>query len=100
VETRASRGLPEAVILKALDMSDYNLAPESGLFETTVELGEQVERGQVVGRLHFIEDPGRAPAAVHAGSAGIVCGIRAIASTLQGDCVVVVGQRCSRAELV
>ena len=46
VETRASRGLPEAVILKALDMNDYNLAPESGLFETTVELGEQVERGR------------------------------------------------------
>jgi len=100
VETRASRGLPEAVILKALEMRDYNLAPESGLFETTVELGEQVERGQVVGRLHFIESPERAPADVHAGSAGIVCGVRAIASTLQGDCVAVVGQRCSRAELV
>lgn len=99
VETRASRGLPEPVILKALDMSDYNLAPESGLFETTVELGEEVGRGQVVGRLHFIERPERTPVEVRAGSAGIVCGIRAIASTFQGDCVVVVGQRCARSEL-
>jgi predicted deacylase len=100
VETRASRGLPEPVILKALDVLDYNLAPESGLFETAVELGEDVARGQIVGRLHFIERPERAPVEVRAGSAGIVCGIRAIASTLQGDCVAVVGQRCARSDLV
>jgi predicted deacylase len=99
VETRKSRGLPDPVILKALDMSDYNLAPESGLFETLVELGEQVTRGQVVGRLHSIEHPQRTPVDVEAGSAGVVCGVRAIASTLQGDCVVVVGQRCAPSEL-
>jgi predicted deacylase len=100
VETRASRGLPEAVILKALDMRDYNLAPESGLFETLVDLGQDVTQGQLLGRLHFIERPDRAPAEVCAGSAGVVCGVRAIASTQQGDCVVVVGQRCSRADLL
>jgi predicted deacylase len=99
VETRTSRGLPDPIILKALDMSDYNLAPADGLFETCVDLGQDVARGQVVGRLHSIEQPDRLPVEVEAGSAGIVCGVRAIASTRQGDCIVVVGQRCSASEL-
>ncbi len=100
VETRAQRGLPEAVILRALDRRDYNMAPESGLFETLVALGEPVTPGQIVGRIHFIERPERTPVDVAAQSGGIVCGVRAIASTRQGDCVAVVGQRCSRDELL
>ena len=56
--------------------------------------------GQIVGRIHFIERPERTPVDVAAQSGGIVCGVRAIASTRQGDCVAVVGQRCSRDELL
>lgn len=92
VETRASLGLPDAVIVKALDTEDYLLAPESGLFETAVELGQVVERGQVVGRLHFLERPDRLPTEMTAMTSGIVCAIRAIATTQQGDCLVVTGQ--------
>jgi predicted deacylase len=94
VERRASLGLPEAVILKALEAEDYLLAPESGLFETAVELGQLVERGQVVGRLHFLERPDRVPEGITALTSGIVCAIRAIATTQQGDCLVVIGQAC------
>ena len=39
-------------------------------------------------------------AEVTAESGGIVCVVRAIATTRQGDCVAVVGQRCSRDELL
>jgi predicted deacylase len=100
VETRASRGLPEAVILRAVDADDYLLAPESGLFETLVSLGDDVRAGAVVGRMHFPERPDRAPVDVQARSSGVVCSIRAIAATQQGDCLVVTGRRCGREELL
>lgn len=100
VETRAARGLPDAVILKAVERDDYTMAPESGLLEALVDLGDQVRQGQAVGRIHFIERPDRAPAEVIAQSAGTVCVVRAIATIRQGDCITVVGQRCSRDDLL
>ena len=99
-ETRAALGLPEPVILKALDRDDYLLAPESGLFETRVALGQTIEAGQAVGRLHFVEAPDRAPVDIIAHTSGIVCSVRALAPTQQGDCVTVIGQVCRREELV
>jgi predicted deacylase len=100
VQTRVSLGLPEPVILKALEVDDYLLAPESGLFELLVELGRTVERGQVMGRMHFLERPDRMPEEVAAGVSGIVCAVRAIATTQQGDCVAVIGQACRREDIV
>lgn len=100
VRTRESLGKPAAIILKALDRDDYLLAPESGLLEILVDVGENVDAGQVVGRIHFLERPDRAPVDVVAKTSGIVCTIRAIATTRQGDCVVVVGQACSRESLI
>jgi len=99
VETRASLGLPPPVILKALETDDYLLAPESGLFESLAELGQTVERGQVVGRLYFLERPDRIPADVTAATSGIVCAVRAIATTQQGDCLAVIGQACQPGDL-
>ncbi len=98
-ETRASLGLPEATILKALDLDHYVLAPETGLFETTVEPGQAVEAGAVVGRIHVPGHPDRAASDVVAGTTGIVCAVRAPASTNQGDCVVVIGQVCRREDV-
>lgn len=100
VETRASLGLPAPRILRALETADYLLAPESGLFETLVELGQAVKQGELVGRLHFLERPDRTPVDVVAETSGIVCAVRAIATTQQGDCVVVIGQACSREDLL
>ncbi len=99
-ETRASLGLPESTIVTALEVDDYIMAPESGLFETLVELGQAVDAGQVVGRIHFLERPDRLPVDVVARTSGIVCTIRAIATTQQGDCTVVIGQPRRRDELV
>src|SRR4051812_41292800 len=99
VETRASLGLPETLILRATDEADYLLAPESGHFETFVDLGDRVERGQPVGRIHFLERLDREPETVHARTPGIVCALRAVALTEQGDNVAVVGRPVSRDEI-
>ncbi|MGH2459245.1 MAG: succinylglutamate desuccinylase/aspartoacylase family protein [Chloroflexota bacterium] len=100
VETRESLGKPPAVILEALDPDDYLLAPESGLLEILVDVGERVEAGQAVAQIHFLERPDRAPVGVVARTSGLVCTVRAIAPTQQGDCVVVIGQIGDRESLL
>jgi predicted deacylase len=95
VQHRRSPGL----ILRATDLDDYLLAPESGFFEIRVRLGDRVEPDQLVGQIHFLERPDRPPEPVVARTAGIVCSIRAIAPTRIGDCVAVVAQEVDRQTL-
>ena len=97
--TRASLGLPAQRILMATDLESYVLAPESGVWEVLVDLGQHVEAGDSVGRIHFLERPDREPEVVRALTAGTVCVVRAIAPTTQGDCVVVVAREADRSEL-
>ena len=82
----------QPTFLMATELHNFVLAPESGLFETLVHLGQRVESGEPVGRVHFIERPDRAPETVHARTDGIVCVVRAIATTEQGDNIVVVAR--------
>ena len=84
----------------ATELDDYLFAPESGLFETLVDLGDRVEAGDVVGRVHFLERPDRPPEPVAARTSGVACTVRAIATTEQGDNVVVIGREVSREELL
>jgi N-alpha-acetyl-L-2,4-diaminobutyrate deacetylase len=97
--TRAALGKPDATLLMATELDDYVLAPETGLFETLVSLGQHVEPGQPVGKIHFLERPDRPPEVVHAVNGGIVCVVRAIATTEQGDNVVVTARVIDRSEL-
>lgn len=87
------------VIGRATELDDYLLAPESGLWETFVSLGERVSAGQPLGQLHFLERPDRDPAVVHARTDGIVFLVRAIATTEQGDNVAVVAREVEVEEL-
>ena len=97
--TRADLGLPEQVLLMATELDNYLLAPESGLFEVTVDLGQRVSVDEPVGRIHFLERPDREPEVILSKTNGIVCVIRAVATTDQGDNIVVVAREADRAEL-
>ena len=99
VQTRESLGLGPATIVRATELENYLLAPDSGLWETLVDVGERIEPGQLVGRIHFIDRPDREPTPVHAANGGFVCGVRAIAATDQGDNVAVIGREIDAAEL-
>jgi predicted deacylase len=85
--------------LMATETEHYVHAPESGLFETLVALGERVEAGDPVGRIHFIERPDREPETAYARSDGIVCVVRAVATCEQGDNIVVIAREVDRSEL-
>jgi N-alpha-acetyl-L-2,4-diaminobutyrate deacetylase len=73
--------------VQALDWQDYRFAPESGLYENLVPLGENVTAGQAVGAIHFMERPDREPVPVVAATAGVLIGTRAPSIVAQGDCV-------------
>lgn len=88
------------VIVDATDVDNYLLAPESGLWETFVDLGQRVEPGEPVGQIHFLERPDREPAVVQALTGGLVMVVRAIAPTAQGDNVVVIGRETTVEELL
>jgi predicted deacylase len=97
--TRADLGLPQQVLLMATELDNYLLAPESGLFETLVDLGQHVSVDEPVGRIHFLERPDREPELILSKTDGIVCVVRAIATTEQGDNVVVVAREADPSEL-
>jgi predicted deacylase len=99
VETRESLGVASQTLLMATESDNYLLAPVSGLFETLVDLGARVSAGDVVGRIHSLERPELEPEPVVARTDGIVCVVRAIATTDQGDNVVVVAREAELAEL-
>lgn len=73
--------------VQALDREDYRFAPESGLYESCVDPGDSVSKGQTLGRIHFLERPDREPVAVLAHEAGMLIAGRAPSIVKQGDCV-------------
>ena len=99
VRTRASLGLPPAVILDGRDPRNYVAAPEAGLFESFVDAGESVATGQPIGAIHFMERPDRRPEVLEAPLDGVVAALRAITTTEQGDNVIVLGQPIEAAAL-
>ena len=100
VETRASLGLADGVIIDGRDPDNYVLAPVSGIFETLVDPGDPVERGQLVGRIHSLELPEQDPAAILAPRDGLAAVVRALSVTEQGDSLVVCGQVIARDALL
>lgn len=97
--TRADLGKGPAQIVRALDRENYHLAPQSGVLEVVAAPGTQVSEGDVVARIHRLEDPWPAPTEIVASKAGYVCTVRAPALTNQGDCVCVLGEVVAEDEI-
>jgi predicted deacylase len=65
----------------------YVHAPEAGLFEPAVELGDDVKQGQLCGHVHFVDNPGRAPEGCRFFADGMVICKRHFGRVERGDCV-------------
>ena len=66
----------------------YVYAPEAGLFEPAVELGDTVCQGQLCGNVHFVDNPGRPPEPCYFDGDGLVICKRHFGRVERGDCVV------------
>jgi len=89
-----------AIITQATNREDYILAPESGIFEIAADLGAKIKKGQIVGYIHHLERPDRAPEEIIAQSAGYLITMRAPCLTQQGDCVAVIARQVSEREVL
>jgi len=65
----------------------YVLAPEAGIFESSVELGQEVTSGEYAGQIHFPDTPWKASESVHFGSGGFIICRRPVALVRRGDCL-------------
>jgi len=92
VQTRASLGLPEAVILDGRDDDNMVITEETGIWEGMLEPGDPVGEGDPVGRLWFPDTPSRSPEFLRAPRDGVVAVVRAIPVAEAGDSVFVLGQ--------
>ncbi|MEZ6033714.1 MAG: succinylglutamate desuccinylase/aspartoacylase family protein [Planctomycetaceae bacterium] len=99
IQTRESLGKSPAILTQALNREDYLLAPESGIFEVCAELGDLLQRGDIVGYIHHLERPDRPPEIIVAEGQGYLITIRAPCLTQQGDCVAVIAKQVSLDEV-
>jgi hypothetical protein len=79
--------LPTTRVVEVRDRDYFVLAPDAGLFEPFVELGETVETGQPCGQVHFVDNPGREPVIARFRVPGTVISKRHCGRVERGDCV-------------
>ncbi len=77
--------------LLAVPEGGHVIAEDHGLFESFVEIGDEVTAGSAIGQLHSIHRPDRMPILHHAGADGIVMIRRTTGITTHGDYLAVVG---------
>ena len=58
--------VPESRFMQTPDFGGYLMAPQEGLYETLIELGDTVSAGQLIGRIHSLTDIAAPAVEVHA----------------------------------
>jgi predicted deacylase len=78
---------PETRLMEVRGWDYYVYAPDSGLWEPLVELGDEVEAGQPAAAIHFPDTPWREPTIARFERAGTVICKRIPGRTERGDCL-------------
>jgi predicted deacylase len=74
-------------IVEVRNRDYFVLAPEAGLFEPLVGLGDVVQAGALCGQVHFVDNPGREPVPATFRASGMVISQRHFGRVERGDCV-------------
>jgi len=83
-------GKAEATATRIIEVRNrdyFVLAPDAGLFEPVVGLGDVVQAGQLCGLVHFVDNPGREPVPASFRASGTVISKRHFGRVERGDCV-------------
>ena len=86
-ESVASESAPATRMLQLAGSDHFVYAPDAGLFEPLVELGDEVTAGQDAGIIHFHDPPWREPSVARFARAGTVICKRMPCRTERGDCL-------------
>lgn len=82
----------EPLLVSAPHLDAYVPCPRSGIWEAQVDLGQQVERGDLIGFLHDFADHATEPLAIKTARAGFVIMMHAPAVTSKGSTLYVVAE--------
>lgn len=88
------KGEPETGPSRWLDMPDgdcYVFCQDEGMFEAMKDLGDDVEKGEIVARVWPLDRTGRAPIEYRAGRSGLLVSRHFPGLIKSGDCLAVVG---------
>lgn len=83
---------PTTRLMEVPDAANYAYAISDGVYEAFFELGENVNAGQPVGQIHYLEDPMRTPEILPIERGGTLVGTRGPGFVGRGDCVAVTAQ--------
>jgi len=89
-------GAVETTRTQWLDMPSadcFSFAEDDGMIETMVDLGEPVEAGQVLSRIHSVGRTGGAPREIRAKMSGMLAARHFAGLVKAGDCVSVIAAR-------
>ncbi len=81
-------------LMEVSSRAHYVYANEVGLFEPLVDLGAEIQAGDLAGRIHFIDNPAREPVDCHFKRAGMVVCQRHFGRVERGDCVAHLATDC------
>lgn len=81
-------------LMQIAGRNHYVYATEAGLLEPLVDLGTEVEAGQIAAQIHFVDNPARAPEACYFRASGMVVCQRHFGRVERGDCVAHLASDC------
>jgi len=79
-------------LIQAPNLEDYRPCPRDGIWEPLVAPGADVERGQLLGRLHDFSDHSAPPLEIHAHRAGVLIARYSAAVCSKGLTLFVIGE--------
>lgn len=79
-------------LVDARNLEDYIPCPHAGIWEPLVDLGEEVQAGQLVGRLHDFSDHSKEALELRAHRTGIMIMMRGTATSEQGATLYVIAR--------
>jgi predicted deacylase len=79
-------------LVDARNLEDYVPCPTNGIWEPLVELGQDVQQGQLMGRVHDFSDPADEPLELRAHRAGVVIMMGAAARCEEGTTIYVIAR--------
>ena len=71
--SESSTGPGEITYLDARQSESVVYAPYEGLFESHVDIGEEIEAGQIAGVLYSLDEVDRTPTVLKFPASGIIC---------------------------
>jgi predicted deacylase len=82
----------EPRLMEAAGLEDYVAAPRSGIWEAAVDLGDEIEQRQLLGRLHDFDDHAESPLEIYAHRSGLLLMMHFSAAIEKGTTLYVIAR--------